>query len=130
MEYNKVNADLTTNVRGVDYEKWLPYVRDEVQDIPYIGDNIELTAEQDRIKMKAPIVMPTFRASIGIGFAFNTMKIRRSNRARKSQSNFISTLVLTIILMGLLLFLLTKNNKNKFLNLTVEIMDCMAKRLP
>ena len=70
VEYNKVNADLTTNVRGVDYEKWLPYVRDEVEDIPYIGDNIELTAEQDRIKMKAPIVMPTFRASIGIGFAF------------------------------------------------------------
>lgn len=70
VEYNKVNADLTTNVRGVDYEKWLPYVREEVEDIPYIGNKIELTAEQDRIKMKAPIVMPTFRVSIGIGFAF------------------------------------------------------------
>lgn len=70
VEYNKVNADLTTNVRGVDYEKWLPYVRDEVEDIPYIGDDIKLTAEQDRIKMEAPIVLPTFRASIGIGLAF------------------------------------------------------------
>ncbi len=32
------------------------------------------------------------------------MKIGRSNRIRKSQSNFISILALTIILMGLLLF--------------------------
>lgn len=70
LEYNKVDADLTTNVRGVEYEKWLPYVRDEVEDIPYIGNKIELTAQQDRIKMKAPFVLPTFRASIGIGFAF------------------------------------------------------------
>ena len=32
------------------------------------------------------------------------MKIGRSNRIRKSQSNFINILALTIILMGLLLF--------------------------
>ncbi|MCW8898804.1 MAG: hypothetical protein OQJ96_09080 [Flavobacteriales bacterium] len=32
------------------------------------------------------------------------MKIRRSNRVRKSQSNFISIIVLTVILMGVLLF--------------------------
>lgn len=32
------------------------------------------------------------------------MKIRRPNRVRKSQSNFISIIVLTVILMGVLLF--------------------------
>ena len=32
------------------------------------------------------------------------MKIKRPNRVRKSQSNFISIIVLTVILMGLLLF--------------------------
>lgn len=69
VEYNDVNADLTTNI-DVDYDRWLPYVTDEVREIKYIGDKVELSAEKDRIKMHAPIVLPTFRGSIAIGFAF------------------------------------------------------------
>jgi len=69
VEYNDVNADLTTNI-DVDYQKWLPYVQSEVEDIPYIGNKVELEAEKDKIKMHAPIIAPTLRAGITVGIAF------------------------------------------------------------
>lgn len=72
IEYNKLNADLTTNIKGLDYNKWLPYVREDVEGIDYIGEKVELKVnpENDGITMEAPLVLPTFRASISIGFAF------------------------------------------------------------
>lgn len=69
LEYNSVKADLITNI-DVDYQKWLPYVEQDVRDIPYIGDKIKLEAEKDKIKLKAPVVLPTFRGGISLGFAF------------------------------------------------------------
>lgn len=69
IEYDQIEAELTTDI-GVDYDKWLPYVENDIRDIPYIGDKVELTGGQDKINLKAPIFLPTYRGSIAIGFAF------------------------------------------------------------
>lgn len=69
-EMDQVDIDLTTDVNNVDYEKWLPYVQEEVRSIEYVGDKIDVSAKANGINMKGAIPLPTYRGSLSIGFAF------------------------------------------------------------
>lgn len=70
IELDQVEIDLTTDVNSVDYERWLPYVQEEVKNIDYFGDKVEISAKGNVIHMSAPLILPTYRGSISIGFAF------------------------------------------------------------
>ncbi|MGB0887636.1 MAG: hypothetical protein ACPGSL_05910 [Vicingaceae bacterium] len=69
IEHNQVEIDLTSDL-DVDYNKWLPYVQEEVRNVEYFGDKVDVTAKGNTIHMSAPILLPTYRGSISIGFAF------------------------------------------------------------
>lgn len=70
IEVDLVDIDLTTDIDVVDYGEWLPYVQEEVRNIDYIGDKIEVTGEGNKIHMSAPVPLPTYRGSIAVGIAF------------------------------------------------------------
>ncbi len=69
IEYDYAQAELTTDI-GLDYDKWMPYVEEDIRDIPFIGDKVEISTGKDKIKLKAPLILPTYRGSIAIGIAF------------------------------------------------------------
>ena len=71
IENDAVNLDLTCDDVDVDYEKWEPEVESEIKELFFIGDKIDVDFESNKIKVKAsPLVIPTFRFGLTIGFAF------------------------------------------------------------
>jgi hypothetical protein len=70
LELDQVEIDLTTDINNVDYDRWLPYVQDEVKNVEYFGDKVTVSAKGNTIHMSAPVLLPTYRGSLSIGVAF------------------------------------------------------------
>ena len=63
-------ADLTTEEVDVDYQKWGAEIKKEITDMAFIGDNIEVTVEDNKISGRAPFMMPNFKFTLSLGLAF------------------------------------------------------------
>lgn len=64
------NFDLSTEDVDVDYTRWGEEIKEELEDFTLIGEDIQVTPEQDRIRVRAPFVLPNIRFSISLGVAF------------------------------------------------------------
>jgi hypothetical protein len=71
VEADAVVFDLSSDAIDVDYEEWSNEIEAEVKDASfYGGDKIQVTAESDKVKVKAPFIMFMPRVGFSIGYAF------------------------------------------------------------
>lgn len=70
IDHTVFNVDISSEDIDVDYTKWGDEIKEEVKDFTIVGDRIEVEVESDKVKAKAPFLLPNLRMGLTIGVAF------------------------------------------------------------